>query len=125
MSSQHSAIINLHEKDKGATEIGRLLDIHCNTFHKAIKRYEETGSNDDRPRSGHPKTASTAANRQKILSRIARNPSSRKNSTRKLGKTVGVSYVSVKRILNGAGLKPRKEVEAHLLTDEMKAKRVT
>ena len=66
MSSQHSAIINLHEKDKGATEIGRLLDIHRNTFHKAIKRYQETGSNDDRPRSGHPKTASTAANRQKI-----------------------------------------------------------
>lgn len=124
MSNQRSAIIKLHEKGKGATEIGRLLDIHRNTVSKAIKRYQETGSNHDRPRSGRPKTANTAANRKKILGRIARNPSTQKNSTRKLGKAVGVSDWSVRKILKDAGLKPRKEVEAHLLTDEMKTKRV-
>src|ERR1700752_1769210 len=104
MSNQRSAIIKLHEKGKGATEIGRLLDIHRNTVSKAIKRYQETGSNHDRPRSSRPKTANAAANRKKILGRIAR------NSTRKLGKAVGVSDWSVRKILKDAGLKPRKEV---------------
>ena len=124
MPNLRSLIIKLHEEGKGATEIGRRLGMHRNTVCYAIKRYQETGSNDDRPRSGRPRTTTTAANRWIILNRIGKNPSSRKNSVRKLAKAVGVSYGSVRKILKDAGLKPRKEVEAQLLTKEVKRKRV-
>uniref|UniRef100_A0A914C8Z6 Transposase n=1 Tax=Acrobeloides nanus TaxID=290746 RepID=A0A914C8Z6_9BILA len=43
-------IIRAHEKEKGVREIARFLDISPATVSRAIKRFEETGSNKDRER---------------------------------------------------------------------------
>jgi transposase len=98
-----------------------LLNLPESTVRKAIKRFQETGSNDDRARTGRPRTANTPDNRKKIKQRILRNPGW---STRKLGKAIGVSSESARLILkNELKLKPYKKQEAHLLTESMKATR--
>ena len=42
-------IIRMHERGVRKHEIVRLLGIHEATVRKAIKRFEETESNEDRP----------------------------------------------------------------------------
>uniref|UniRef100_A0A914EI27 Uncharacterized protein n=1 Tax=Acrobeloides nanus TaxID=290746 RepID=A0A914EI27_9BILA len=48
MKEFRPAIIRMHEHGVGKREIGRLLGIHEATVRKAIKRFEETESNEDR-----------------------------------------------------------------------------
>ena len=54
-SEFRSAIIRMHENGKGMREIARYLGISPNTVSLAIKRFEETGSNKDRPGRGRKK----------------------------------------------------------------------
>ena len=48
MKEFRQAIIRMHENGVGNREIARLLSISEATVRKAIKRYEETGSYEDR-----------------------------------------------------------------------------
>ncbi|CAF1490377.1 unnamed protein product [Didymodactylos carnosus] len=43
------AVIQAHELGRGQREIARFLGIPLTTVNRDIKRYEETGSNEDRP----------------------------------------------------------------------------
>ena len=115
-----SAIARMAESGNGVVEILLLLDIPHSTVSKALKRFQETGANEDRPGRGRPRTANNTCNQEKVLSRIERNPRTKKNSTRKIAKAIGISRESVRRILRGAGLKARKEVKAHLITEQAK-----
>ena len=54
MKEFRAAIIRMHERGTGKREIGRLLGIDESTVRKAIKRFEETGSNDNRKRELEP-----------------------------------------------------------------------
>ena len=54
MADLRAGIIRLHEQGQKPREIARLLDVPPRTVYDAIKRFEETGSNKDRPRSGRP-----------------------------------------------------------------------
>ncbi len=57
MKEFRSAIIRMHEFGVEKREIDRLLGIHEAIVRKAIKRFEETESNEDRPGRGRKKTA--------------------------------------------------------------------
>ena len=46
------AIIRAHEQGRGVREIAEFLSITPMMVSRAIKRFEETGSNDDRPGRG-------------------------------------------------------------------------
>ena len=48
MKELRSAIIRVHHRGIPKLEISRLLDIPLTTVFKDIKRYEETGTNEDR-----------------------------------------------------------------------------
>ena len=86
-------------------EIARYLGISPNTVSLAIKRFEETGSNKDRPGRGRKKTARSKENIQRTKGMIRRNPTTKANSTKKLD----VSEASARRILKTAlNLKPFK-----------------
>ena len=63
MKNLRPSIVRLFEQGQRKSEIARLLKINEATVRKAIKRFQETGRNDDRPRSGHLLTANTAINR--------------------------------------------------------------
>jgi DNA-binding transcriptional regulator YhcF (GntR family) len=83
MNELRPAIIRAHENGKGVREIARFLDIEPSTVSRTIKRFEETGSNENRKRE---KTARSRRNIQRTKGMIKRNPSTKVNSTRKLAK---------------------------------------
>lgn len=117
MSELRPAIIRAHEQGRGVREIARFLNIEPMTVSRTIKRFEETGSNKDRPGRGRKKTARTPENVRKIKAKIKRNPSSRKNSARKLGISYGISKNSAHRILTkDLELKSWKPLKRHELT---------
>ena len=64
MKEFRPAIIRMHERGVEKREIGRLLGIHEATVRKAIKRFEETESNEDRPGRSRKKTARSQGNVQ-------------------------------------------------------------
>ena len=123
MTELRAAIIQLFEQGNSDEKIGKMLDLPARTAREVIKRFKETGSYEDRLRSGRPRTARTSVNKRKIKGRIQRNPNSRKNSTRKMAKAIGISEGSVRNILHkDLEMSARKLVEAHGLTENGKEK---
>ena len=76
MTELRPAIIRLFEQGKSGRKIAELLNVPARTAQEVIKRFKETGSYNDRPRSGRPRTARTPANKRKIKGRIQRNRNS-------------------------------------------------
>src|SRR5690348_11657614 len=99
MADLRQAIIKAHQNGKGVREIARFLDIDKMAVSRAIKRFEETGSNKDRPGRGRKKTARSQHKIQSAKEMIRRNPTTKANSTRKLAKKLGIGKDSAHRIL--------------------------
>jgi transposase len=110
MKKLRAGIIHLFEQGKTGYEISKEMKLAKSTVYKIINRFKETGSYEDKPRKGRPRTARTMSNKTKVKGRIQRNPSSRKNSIRKLRKAIGVSRESVRNIFKELGMKSRKMV---------------
>ena len=72
MKGLRPAIIRAHEKGKGVREIARFLDIEPSTVSRTIKRFEETGSNENRKRE---KTARSRRNIQRAKAILLLNKS--------------------------------------------------
>ena len=68
MKQLRPVIVRLFEEGKKKSEISRLLNLPESTVRKAIKRFQETGNNDDRARTVRPRTANTPDNRKKSSS---------------------------------------------------------
>ena len=65
MKAFRPAIILMHENGIAKKEIARLLSMPESTVRDDIRRYEETGSNENRPKTNaHRKTARTPQNIQ-------------------------------------------------------------
>uniref|UniRef100_A0A914DHK1 Uncharacterized protein n=1 Tax=Acrobeloides nanus TaxID=290746 RepID=A0A914DHK1_9BILA len=62
MADLRPAIIRAHQIGRGVREIARFFDIPVMTVSDAIKRFEEYGSNKDRPGRGRKKTARSKKN---------------------------------------------------------------
>jgi transposase len=121
MKELRLAINRLHAKGIAKREIARLLDVPEKTVRYDIKRYEETGSNDNRKREA---TATSRENVQRAKKMIKRNRTSKANSSRKLSKKLGISPTSAWKILRKElKLKPFKYLERQKLTDVAKQKR--
>ena len=99
LSSLREAIIRAHDRGKTVMEIADFLGISHSTVSKAIKRFEETGSNEDRPGRGRKKSARSKENILRAKGMNKRNPTTKANSARKLGKKLGVDKMSAWRIL--------------------------
>uniref|UniRef100_A0A915DVP8 Paired domain-containing protein n=1 Tax=Ditylenchus dipsaci TaxID=166011 RepID=A0A915DVP8_9BILA len=66
MAELRAGIVRLHEQGYSVMDISRMMKCPNQTVSYAIRRYEETQSNADRPRSGRPATATTPENIRKI-----------------------------------------------------------
>jgi inhibitor of nuclear factor kappa-B kinase subunit alpha len=87
-----------------------------------IKRWRETGSVEDRPHSGGPRTARTPQLIRKIRQRICKN---RRRSARKLAAKLHTSRRTIQRLLkDDLGLKPYKRQKVHGLSIAQKEKRL-
>ena len=116
--SRRELIIHLHLQGKRPSQIVSLLNEARTTVYRTIKRYKQTGSIKDHLRSGRPRTARTATNRQAVRSRLKRN---NKWSTRKLARAIQISRTSVQRILKqDLGMKAYKMKKVQLLTVKAK-----
>lgn len=132
MADLRPGILRLYGQGKTQAEISRLLNIDKSTVSRAINRYEETGSNEDRPRSGRPVTSKTEENIEKIAEKIcycndheAGHIHSNSDSTRKLANELGISRESVRQMIEGIfQMKSRKTTEGQQLNEEAKKKRM-
>ncbi len=93
---KRAAIIALFLQGKRPFEIETLVPASKKTVLRAIKRYEELGSLQDRPKTGRPRTADTAKNRKLIRERIKRKS---QRSMRKMAKDLDISEGSVRNIV--------------------------
>ena len=100
------AIIRAHDRGKTQREITDFLGIALGTVNKAMKRFEETGSHEDRKGRGPKKTARSRRNVQQAKGMIERNPTTKANSVRKLAKKLGVGRDSAHKILRRHHCRP-------------------
>ena len=125
MKELRPAIIRAHEQGKGMREIASFLNITPMMVSRAIKRFEETGSNQDRSKRRPEKTARNRRNIQRTKEMNQRNPTTKANSTRKLAKKLGIGRESARKLLReDLGLKPYKYLKRQKLTDVAKLKRL-
>lgn len=123
-----SAIITLHKVGEGNTKIVKELKtfkILYKTVCNVVKRYKETSSISDRPRSGRPKTVQTRGHIKRIRSKVTSNPA---RSVRKMAKQEGVSNTSMQSneriVKTDLKLQPFKKVNVQLLSEATRKKRL-
>ena len=122
MSKYRESIIALHLKNVRQCDIAKRLDVCRKLVSKTMKRYQELGNIQDRPRSGRPVTAVTHENVNKVRCRIRR---STEHLMRKMASDLGISPRSVRRIVEmKLGLRSYKINRAHFLDDRMKLQRL-
>ena len=125
MKELRPAIIRAHEQGKGVRDIANFLNITPMVVSRAIKRFEETGSNQDRPKGRPEKTARNRRNIQRTKEMNQRNSTTKANSTRKLTKKLSIDRESARKLLReDLGLKPYKYLKRQKLTDVAKLKRL-
>lgn len=101
---------------------GKLHKIGRRLVYRTIQRIKETGSANDRKRSGRPRSIRTKERKNRVREKIRRIP---RRSARKLAKGEKISDRSMRRLLNiDLGLKPYKRIRRHGLKDVQKQERV-
>ena len=91
-------------------------------IYRTIKRYNETGDTNDKPRSGHPCSVRTAALKKRVRERIRRNP---RVYMRKMAKELKVARRTVQKVVK-CDLRMRcfKRKKVHFLSELVKKKRL-
>jgi transposase len=93
---KRTAVILLKKSGKKPSVISSTLKMPLRTVYKVLKRQNETGTVQDRPRSGRPVTVTTPTNRERVRKRIKRND---QQSMRGMAQSIGISENSVRRIV--------------------------
>ena len=118
-------IIGLFKSGNSNGDIFRILKdqkVGRRFIHRTIQRYNDTGSVQDRPRTGRPPTIRTRNLKAKLQKRIVRNP---RRSIRKKARDFEISERTLRRVVHDdLGLKSLKRRKVHMLTTAMKQKRL-
>jgi AraC-like DNA-binding protein len=125
MNDKRSVVKFFHEQKLSPAQIFHRLknDGFSRRFiRRTISRLEETGSVDDRKRSGRRRSARTPRRIKAVRARLRRNP---RRSQRKLASQMGVSRRSIQRIIKGdLGLTPYKRRKVHGLKMQQRQARL-
>ena len=123
---KRAVVIAFFQQGKDHNEIYNLLDKknYSRQFIKyTINRYLETGTINDRKRTGRPRTVRTKKVIEKLKSAVKRNSN---RSQRKLATQYKTTKTTIRNILTkDLGLKAFKKTKCHRLTTEQKKKRFT
>ncbi|KAK6030229.1 hypothetical protein OSTOST_03645, partial [Ostertagia ostertagi] len=114
---QRASILHLHLAGCTAKTISKQLQIPLRTVYNNVNRYKATGTMEDKPRSGRPKSATTKEIVKIIREKIRRHP---RRSERKMA-------LEMQERNNGwfersAGKKEEFESEFHALIEELQDK---
>src|SRR5215469_4367033 len=91
------------------------------TVYNVVNRYKETGTANDRKRSGRPRTKRTPHMLKALKARISRNPC---RSQKKLGLQMNMSRKTISRALHeDLGLKALRRGTSHMLNTRLKKNR--
>ena len=113
--AKRSLIIKLINEGKSPSEITKVLSINRWLVYRTVKRYEETGSTQDRFRKGRPRSVRTLAVRKVVRERIRKNPV---RSIQCMANDLNISTRSMGRIVKeDLGLKCYKFREVQLLSE--------
>jgi transposase len=116
------AIIHLSKNGKTPKQISNLLAVPLQTVRDAIKRYNKLGHFGDHAKSGRPASVCTLQFKERIRSRIRRNPL---RSMRKMARDLQISDSSVRKVVKDMlQLRPYKLKTAQQLTEKMKITRL-
>ncbi|KAI1694961.1 papain family cysteine protease domain-containing protein [Ditylenchus destructor] len=122
MSSKRAAIIELYKQGQGVNNIARLLKMHKQSVIRAVSRFKELGTLEDRPRSGRPPDVRVQKAKKAIKAKLRRNP---KRSMRMLAKEGEISNRTVRRLVNDELRKQSLKLqETTALTEEHKEERL-
>ncbi|KAI1704469.1 winged helix-turn helix domain-containing protein [Ditylenchus destructor] len=122
MSSKRAAIIELYKQGQGVNNIARLLKMHKQSVIRAVSRFKELGTLEDRPRSGRPPDVRVQKAKKAIKAKLRRNP---KRSMRMLAKEGEISNRTVRRLVNDElRNQSLKLQETTALTEEHKEERL-
>lgn len=117
-----STVALLHRAGKSTHEIAATLKIGRRFVQRAVARFVETGSNQDRPRSGRPPSARTPQLKKKLQKKIQRNP---ERSMRKMALECGISERTVRRVVHqDLQLKSLRKQRVQLLSSQQRQARV-
>ena len=118
------AVLALYKEGKKQVEILKLLKHHKVNrmfIYRTIRRFTETGTTEDRPRSGRPRLQRTESIRQSVRHRLRRNPA---RSVRKLSKELNVPRTTLQRIVKRkVRVRPFKKYTVQFLTPDQKMRR--
>lgn len=117
-----SDILSLSKAGHTQKQIAEMTGFSRRTIENTVRRFRETGTTKDRPRSGRPATATTPIITRSIRDKIRHNP---KRSLRKVAKELNISEKTVRNyVKKRLGLQPIKLQKSHALTDDSKQKRL-
>ncbi|KAI6651224.1 Transposase [Oopsacas minuta] len=91
-------------------------------IYRTIKRYKDTGSLNDKPRSGRPRSVRTPALKNKVRCRISRNP---RRSIRKMARELSVNHETMRKlVVEDLGLKSFKRKKVHHHNPSIRTKKL-
>ena len=99
MEQTRSKIVGLFLAGKSPKEILNSMKdekVCRQLINRTIRRYKDTGSVQDRARTGRPTSVCTQQLKKKISSRISRNP---RRSIRKMARDFSVSHESIRKVV--------------------------
>ena len=124
VETDRAAVIKLFQVGHKQKQILNLLKMPNGRrmfVYRTIKRYQETGTVEDKVRSGRPSSIITPRVKKAIREQIRRNP---RRSMRKIALGMEISRRSVSRIVkNDLGMKSPKRKNVHFMTPQIRQKR--
>ena len=125
MERLRSQVVSLFQTGFSASDIlKRMKNENVNRMfvYRTIKRFKETQSIIDRPRSGRPRSARTPRLKNNVHCRIRRNP---RKSIRKMAREFSVNHETMRKLVReDLGLKSYKRKAVHHLSEALRFKRL-
>ena len=126
MEGERSTIVQLFKQGKKPGAILKILNMpktRRKFVYRTIKRFQDTNSVKDKPRSGRPVSVTKTKMKKVVWSRILRNP---RRSIRKMAAQLKMSPKSLRTIVRrGLGLSSYKRRKVHLISTLVREKKLS
>jgi transposase len=121
-SSERINVVKWYAQYENAGEVARQFEEHYNrspptrkTILTIARKFDETETIEDEPRSGRPRSISTDENRERVRAAFEEDP---ETSTRRASLELDLSRTSLRRMMKELGLKPYRPQLLHALNED-------
>lgn len=121
-TAERIQIVKWYAIHENASEVARQFQAHYDqnpptrtNILNLVKKFDETGSVQDEPRSGRPRSVSTDENLERIRAAFQHSP---ETSTRRASLELNLARTSLRRMMKELGLKPYRPHLLHALNED-------